>query len=70
MNTKLVIKPLEEYYEDIYFIGSDESANCWGVFEEDKEYAYEYLALFTIKADAELFVKAKHEYSNSHTASK
>ena len=56
---RLVIRGIENYYGDEDF--SESSPDYYGVFDGVALYAYQWLAAFRNKDDAELFVKSKEQ---------
>lgn len=56
----MIIKPCYMDYEDTYFSGDGSPMiDFWGIFLEEEGHACEWMAAFTIKEDAEAFLKMK-----------
>ena len=55
----LVVRGIESYYEEEWF--TETSPDYYGVFDGVALHAYQWLAAFRSKADAELFVKIKEQ---------
>ncbi len=55
----MFLKPIVFDYEDTHFFGEEGSPDAWALFVSDEDYAYQWVAAFVSKEDAELFMKIK-----------